>query len=502
MKKTIKGIALAVWSIILFFSASCSKTPPDDDLNSSATIDVRLRIKNSGGYASNTRALTTAQETDINEVYVLAFKDAVLSYICKAKEVDNAKKTFTVSLKASESTNDAYSLMVLANVGTSINALIDAFAKHEKTFTVADVQALVSAPVSSKLYTTDPKQIPLWGEVSGKKVISNSTGDLAVTLLRCVARVDVGVGQATELNGAFSWDGETSGGTKIPFTLKEIYLFRPNNQYTIIPLTENYDSAQGKVTAHSAVGTRIAAADSPAGFTYTHITNALYSTQDIYCPESDVRITSTGTSGDSNHLNRMALVVGGSYNGQATSYYRLDFTSGGGKTLIDVLRNHLYRFNITNVKGNGFATPLEGYQSLAVNMSVTVLDWTSGTENISFDGTHYFYIQSKRITLQGNKNLSGHISVGSDIAPSDWEMSLDGATFTKNTTVSNANFTVTKPSVADGGFLTITTLQVAASQVTSTLTLRAGRLQFKITIVQDPDAPQEWYLGGDYETNL
>ncbi|MEG2061644.1 MAG: hypothetical protein RRY33_07285 [Alistipes sp.] len=503
MKNKIRGSVVLVWTIlstILFFAASCQESASDDQTPTSGSVDVQVRISNSGSYTS--RSLTAAEECDIHEIYVLAFKGDVLSYLRAAKEVNNAAKTFTAPLKASNSSSDTYHLVVLANVGQAIDALQAKLAAHE-TVTAAEVQTLVCTTITGKLYATAPKQIALWGDIAGEQVISGSTAKLTVSLLRSVARVDVGLGQRTLSNGTYSWDG-LKGGAAIPFALQSIHLYRPNNQYTVIPLAANYDAAQGKVTAPSAVGTPFTAAESETNFAYTDITSSLYSTCDIYCPEADIRITADGKSGDLNHLNRMALIVGGSFSANATSYYRLDFTVGNGtsKTLTNVLRNHLYQFNITAVQGNGAATPAEAYASTSVNMEATVLDWTSEAEDVIFDGEHFFYIQSKRITLQGNKNLSGHIGIGSDLAPSLWEMSLDGATFTTAASVSNADFTVTKPTLSEGGFLTVTTRNVAAAKLTAQLTLRVGRLQCQVSLVQDPDAPEAWYLGGDYQTNL
>ena len=73
---------------------------------------------------------------------------------------------------------------------------------------------------------------------------------------------------------------------------------------------------------------------------YTDITHSTLSTgssisSTIYIPEAE--IIQGGTSGDSKHTERTAIIVSGSYDGNAESYYRLDFISSN-KILLNALR--------------------------------------------------------------------------------------------------------------------------------------------------------------------
>ena len=65
------------------------------------------------------------------------------------------------------------------------------------------------------------------------------------------------------------------------------------------------------------------------------------------------------------------LIIGGSYQGNTTSYYRVDFVDGGGNFL-PLLRNHRYLISIIEVVGDGYSTPEMAFETARSNMQATV----------------------------------------------------------------------------------------------------------------------------------
>ena len=151
-----------------------------------------------------------------------------------------------------------------------------------------------------------------------------------MSLLRSVARVDVAVG--TDAQAAF--------------TLKEVYIYKPNDKMALMPLSTAYDANDLSMVTKPSVpaGTAAGAAAWKYEVSGTGIDHA------VYLPEADVLMTGqnggSGVAGDNNHTNRSAIVVGGIYK-EAMNYYRIDFKTGGdAAALMDVLRNHRYNAQV------------------------------------------------------------------------------------------------------------------------------------------------------------
>ena len=349
-------------------------------------VKMIIKLKTTDGFAPQSKGLTETEESDIRDVLVFAFRLNKLSYIKEASSVDNStQKSFTAILNASASSasSNNYKLMILANAKTTVTtdtwgALIN------KSY--AEVQAALHKTITGKMYPeASGESIIMWGETGYVNITPEFTPP-AIQLLRSVARIDVGVNS----NGT-NWLGLAN------FTLKSVSVYRSNKSYALVPLVDNRTTEGGniKVTAPSDIPSKN---EIDAPLTYAVENNKLSTVREIYVSESNIKMNDTGISGDQNHLERMALVIGGSYAGGTETFYRVDFLSGAGKTLADVLRNHHYQFNITQVVGAGYATPKEAYQSRAINMSVEVVEWNDATlEDIVFDGQYYLTISQKRV---------------------------------------------------------------------------------------------------------
>lgn len=143
-----------------------------------------------------------------------------------------------------------------------------------------------------------------------------------------------------------------------------------------MPVENNFSSSAGALTINS---------PSPGGDTETktygsaYITNTTYCTEKIYLPEADLL---WGEVYDTEHTRRLAIIVGGKYNGSTTeTFYRVDFTyDEGSQDKMNVLRNHVYQFTIKSVKAAGYATAELSYNSKPKNLGfeATLEPWTTG----------------------------------------------------------------------------------------------------------------------------
>ena len=376
--------------------------------------------------------------------------------------------------------------------------------------------AAIYGQITGKMYdSASDNAIPMWGE-SGPLVIEPAGVNQSLQLTRAIARIDVGVGVATKTGTTWSWSGKNAADSTIPFQLKHVYVMRPNNSYAVIP---DPSQAAGDPTIPAGT-TAFSATDSETNFGYAASVSANggSTSQDIYVPETDIKMGASGTSGDANHTNRMAIVVGGCYNGSATeTFYRLDFAVS--KNLINVLRNHLYQFNISSVSGDGFPDVITAYNSLAMNMTVDIFDWNQTTlDEIFMDGPLYVMLQRDQNELRDDRTAVVYrdsattdvIKFQTNIPLSQFSMTLDNGGYFPNpadtTVIQNNRFSVAiKTDTSGNTYFEFTALQpydAAATDNPSTLTVTTGRISFPITILQRDADPGDWNQGYGTTTDL
>ena len=521
MRKLIKTLLIIAVSIL---AASCMKDKSWPDCpNNEGGVKVTFRF-GSNPLSSVTRALTFAQENEIEDINVLVFDSTdELVDILEGKNVVvttgslnplySAEGTFSVILKPSASATDTYNLVVLANAETAIMSAYGSLDVDDVTYKdYDDVIAALFVSVNSKLYPSGGI-IPMWGE-SGQIEIKTGTAVDPLELTRAIARVDVGVGQAAYIatDNAWEWDGKDGTGATIPFCLGSVYLMRPNDKFAIIPDVDELSAGNPTILAGTSA---ISMANSIINFKYDDddiagVTSDRggYLTQHIYTPE----MAMPGAPGDANHSNRMALVVGGYYNGSTTeTFYRLDFVKSNN--LMNVLRNHLYRFDITSVYGAGYPTVEIAYNSNTFNMTFDVLDWDAGDMgDIIFDGTYYVSLKNSRNENRDDRTAVVYRKVGTnDIIEFGTNISLDKFVLELNnggdfptpgdkTVIENDRFKVELKSAGGVNWFEFTALEeyAAATDNPSILTVTAdNRIKFNIIIMQKDDDPEGWEDGGN-----
>lgn len=375
----IRRVATFLCAAVLFCACSYERIPDDDGNGGKdgelATVTLKV------GPAANeqnipTKGLSDAQEKAINTLYILAFQpddsgDYRLKYNATGKPGDGGDGQFSFILRRSLSGAPDTKLLLIAN--------LNPYPLVNTGMIYSDVQtALTSVELGTAPAFADTG-IPMFGFAGNSPdtplEITGNMQPLSASLLRAIARVDVGVGTYNETNG--EWNKGS-----VNFDLTEIYVFKPQNRYSLLPLANNLEYAAGgapSVTAPSPAGA--AATDGRFTYTGTAITNSTFCKSEIYIPEIAFN---GGTVFDENHENRTALVIGGIYNGR-TYYYRIDFTtlSGNveGTALTDVLRNYIYRYSITNVSLPGYTAPEDAYRGKPVDLTFTasIVDWGTGT---------------------------------------------------------------------------------------------------------------------------
>ncbi len=433
MKKIFTLLTLAAVSVIGF---SCIRNAHNDYSKSplkEGDAQIMLRLKTPGSFAAaqaKSRSLSYQDENTINDIYVLVFdKTGTLKEIKAGEDAtasagsDNpaysGEGSFSITLAASKTTADTYRLVVLANASSILTNTIglDAAAVSNKAY--ADVMAAIYSSITGPMYAAGGT-IPMWGEVTNL-VIAPGSSNQSVQLTRSVARIDVGVGAPSKgENDAWSWNGKDATSQDIPFVLGHVYVIRPNNRYAVAANTSA--SAGDPTVPAGTTAFSVSDSESKFGFSATSSATGGYTSRDIYVPEADVVMG--GKPGDANHTGRMAIVVGGYYNGSPTeTFYRLDFAKSGD--LMNVLRNHLYQFNISKVRGAGFDDVETAYESLAMNMEVEIFDWDeTDMGDIVFDGTDYFSISSREVHFTPFGNETQVVKIKTNVP--DFSLSLGG----------------------------------------------------------------------------
>lgn len=207
---------------------------------------------------------------------------------------------------------------------------------------------------SSKTFTP----FPMWGE-SQPMVISatTTTAENPVRMLRAVARIDIQVAESIQNK----------------FKLKEVYLFNRYEKGRIIPDASVLEYEAGKVK-------KVNKATVPSDALPVEQPKA----NEHYASDNDITIEKTiyllENSAQNDALKATCLVIGGEYNGNPISYYRIDFMAGEEESKTgkfrSLLRNHQYVVRLTAVNDNGKDTPDNAFRNKWVKIETDVQGWS------------------------------------------------------------------------------------------------------------------------------
>lgn len=447
MKRYKAGILSTILPTVLVLtlalSACVRESLPDSGEFGEGLSTVTLELVPPGAFSEvQTRALTDDQQNAINRAAVFIFKGGVVVQKVNAEKVEGNKMTVK-GVKTSQSESDKFDVVVIGNPRSDIDMsdyiglTKEELRKSDRMFSYYD----------GKWSGTE---FPMWGEATGVYVhpISNT---FQIKMLRALARIDLGVGAYDNLTGV--WGGLTS------FKLSEITLKTHTTMIDIIPKPENID-LNGKATGVSSSG-KIVGLSTEGTYSGADIIDQTYIKSTIFLAETE-----------SPRANPVKLIIGGAYNGGATTYYRVDMRlpnkSKPGEYLdLNILRNHLYRISITSVSGPGYATIAEATSAPALNniaVELTPID-EGGSGDVIFDA---------------------HSSITTDVSGVQIYGTPDGVkTYTIATVKANfatgVTATVTGPGISGtlnlvNGVSQTITVAIPASTTTGSYTIKVGRL--------------------------
>lgn len=370
--------------------SSCS----DDVFNQSTQSDDVTLVLNIKTPASSlpraaTRSIQTAGETHIENVKVLVFSDTngdgtyFFNYMTEGTQLvnqQNQTSKFQVMLRSSSVPLKIY---LVANYSDAFASYNPIYGDSEKT-----VKTSIRRSFTSDGMFTD---LPMYGELSLSGLDAATINNFDVTVLRAIARVDVKT-QLTSDSPAFA--------------LREVYVYRANDQIQIIP---------DAVSAGSHI--RVSSPSVPSGSTTLAspvVKTSSISTDSIgglYVPES----VAPEKAGDA-RLTATTVVVGGIFGSSMdVSYYRVDFNSGvAGHPLGQILRNYLYMFTIKKVSDAGYTSPDEAAANLASSVTVEVQQWEDFTTEMYFHD-NYIGVSTRQVRIPYLPNYPRTVDIESSM---------------------------------------------------------------------------------------
>ncbi|NDV58279.1 hypothetical protein [Bacteroides sp. 519] len=485
--KTRLLLPATLWAFLL---VACT---PEDDSTEYPTpivpekVDVRVSLQMpASSTPASTRAISVIDENYVEQIDVLAFKADgskasgwAFAYSAEGRSIidvteDNptkAKKQFSVTL-IKATTEQTF--VVLANARNELTALGYIGPGADKDELLA---RLVCSNADKWNANNDKgendasktfKPFPMWGEV--KETLTDQVKEISgVSLVRGIARFDLLLSQDVIDDGNF--------------VLNQVYVYNSKNQGRIVPDVANLKHS-AKVQA-ATVPTGNINNTSPLVYTVPTTMRTAFE-RTIYLFEA------TGKAEDK-ASEATCIVVGGTYGADTKpTYYRLDFLK---KEITDtyyrdLLRNHLYRMTILSVKGRGYNTPDEAFNSKSFNMIATVVEWDDGQAgNVIFDNQYYLSIQPEMVFNFRKEADATPVTVKTDV-PAGFKITK--ITEADGTTANTGWLTTNKTTgtlYGAGELPTDVSIRVSENTTSALRTghifLEAGRLQAKLTVHQD-----------------
>ena len=358
----------------MILQISCQQDDSFSPAADSAIINLSVSAANSGTTMDNDDTASAIKSLCILQFNADGNAFGTLRHVGMGTEIASSSGKYSATLLQSVDNNDKYKLVILANFPDGDYGIF--YRMGGKSY--AEVQqACLSAELSGEsnvLEFTAAQPFPMFGiaKDGAPQIITETMNLGTVSLVRAVARVDIGIGTKNADNNTWNKGG-------VPFDMTQVQIWKDGKQYAYMPVENNFSSSAGALAINS---------PSPVGGTETkiygstYITGTTYCSEKIYVPEADLL---WGDVYDTDHSNRLAIIVGGKYNGSdAETFYRVDFTyDEGSKAKMNILRNHVYRFTIKSVKDAGYATAELAYTSKPKNLDFSadmIEDWVSNEE--------------------------------------------------------------------------------------------------------------------------
>ncbi len=363
-------LAMIILAVLVLLSlSSCQQEEPYSNRTPSGSTLVNLSVSASN---SDVTLVFDDPASAIKSLCILQFNAngndfGTLRHVGIGTENVAGGGKYSATLLQSVDTNDKYKFVVLANFPNGYGVFQGMTGKSY----AAVQQVCLSEEVSENLGFDTNNCFPMFGiPKDGTPEVIDETLDLgSVSLVRAVARVDIGIGRKDVNANTWSKNG-------VKFNMTQIQIWKAGKQYAYMPLEGSFSSAGGAltITAPSPVG-----AVATKAYDNTYITSGTYCAEKIYLPEADLQ---WGSVYDTKHTSRLAIIVGGKYNGsQKETFYRVDLTNDQTSETMNILRNHIYQLTIKSVMDDGYDTAELAYQSIPKNIGFTteLTPWTESS---------------------------------------------------------------------------------------------------------------------------
>ncbi|MCC8187980.1 MAG: DUF1566 domain-containing protein [Bacteroides sp.] len=421
---------------------------------------------------------------------------------------DATIRNFDMKIRQTTDPSSVY-LMILANVSDVVETAIangDIVAESTTSDEVMRM-LLFDLPVDETSEQLGGKWLvkpgrytlfPMWGLSETIDLTQSVISVDPVTLLRAVAKVDIGLDFQTDANGDEVAQGLSN------FYLEEFHLYNALNQLYIAPDPLNYDATGKLVTAPSIPSTADTFDPNIAISYYRRDYRGTAGYNDFL---NEIYLAEHPAGSQDDRLNNACVVIGGRYGSTsaAITYYRIDFvkiTKAADGTVtntefLPVLRNHRYRINITAVKDRGYDTKEEAFAAMGINTNLEV-ELENSNENITsykYDGQYYLGVSTNALTIDKNGVSLAYareidIDTNYDYSPA-WKATANASWIT----FVQADGTSTGTSMTGSTGETVLKFVVAANtgsaNRTGQITIQAGRLFQYIDVEQTTSASVE-----------
>lgn len=372
-----------------------------NDANAINEITVNANVLNVYAVSTNVINANVLNEIEVNtfnvdedavtEIAVLLFDSNGYTY--QPIYISSSNMTFNNNIIESFIAKipvGTYNMVILVNANKSLSKALQ-YNKIKVGDSKTEVlkQLLFSNPYddtsdSPTIAKWDALAIPMWGEALNVQV--NGDGPVSVgviELVRMVAKVDVELTAAAATN----------------FTLKSVRLYNYNTLAQVAPNTSNW---QGEPSIPVSPGK----VKGPLVYTATDATSC---TNKIYAFEAK--------AGSANSLPTSTCLVIGVTKNMETTYHRIDFAnilSDETRDYLSLLRNHHYRVNIVDIRGQGYTTPEEAFDSPSIETGIIVPQPESNSYIMALNSDKiYIPVSRANQSILGNQLSTGDVFTAS-----------------------------------------------------------------------------------------
>lgn len=458
---------LIVCMVILLSMASCSTS---DDGGESTRHEVELtfslKVEQSVSSIVSMRS-SSYTDSSIRCIDLLVFDETgkfMQRIAVNGIEGSESSPTFTVRLPASSASRTIH---VIANGRNQENVDVINFNDISLGMT-EDAMALSLKIVSSlSAYTSPELPLVMWG----KKVLSSGIAAGAETgtihLIRQVAAMRV------------EYAASTSDNDKNDFILKGFSLQQSAAVGKVIPNDHSSsDAVPTSVSIFSGTPAYIDYINPNGSGVWYYVASDINpnTSADAYLYERNNVLDNTGLS----------VIVHGIYK-ETDGYYKVWLKKDGA--VVNPIRNHLYRIQITRVSGPGYPTLQEALTAnYSANISVDITDDNGDITYIIVDSRYELGVTAQMISLAAS---GGEGMTICSILCTNPALTLSVANISMDADASAwiTNLTLTR-STSDNTRYTLKGKLTKTTPIRSgTITVRAGSLRLTFTVTQTPTTP-------------